>query len=82
MEANHHSFMPQYTQLREAVSKLPNPTSYSGSFIDIESKGNLISFKKVRIKKDNNFVSRWIYYGEILIRCEDIKNEYTKTRFS
>ena len=68
-------FIPNMSQLKEAVEQLPDPedwpeSSYT-SAITVNGHDMPVSFKKRRVTRGSKQPYRWIYEGKVLIRKRD-----------
>lgn len=72
-------FIPNLTQLQEAVDQLPDPEEWSDStYISaVLSDGHEmpVAFKKRRVNRGSKQPYRWIYEGKVLIRKRDIRED-------
>jgi hypothetical protein len=80
MPENTHSsntgkFIPNLSQLQEAVDQLPNPEEWPEmsyiSAVTTNGKEVPVRFKKRHVTRGSKNPFRWIYEGKVLIRKRD-----------
>ena len=68
-------FIPNISQLQEALKDLPDPEFYSQdsciSTVYVSGKNQSLEFTRKRIMRGNSKPYRWIYEGKVLIRKQD-----------
>jgi len=68
-------FIPNLSQLQDAIDHLPDPEVFEDSshvcFISVDEVKKPVLFKKYRVNRGNKQPYRWIYEGKVLIRKRD-----------
>jgi lipoprotein-anchoring transpeptidase ErfK/SrfK len=84
MESSIHNtsgnkFLPNITQVREAMKQLPDPEEWSDSIyistITIDKKSTPVRFKRLKIQRGSKKTYRWTFEGKMLIRNRDIDED-------
>lgn len=69
-------FLPNFSQVQEALKQLPDAQTYNGDSYDcrivVDNQYQSIPFVKTQIRRGSRTVGRWVYEGKILIRNRDI----------
>jgi hypothetical protein len=76
LEQNPGKFIPNITQLQEALKDLPDPALYDQDRYTYavlgDGKNHSLEFVRKRITRGSTRPFRWIYQGKVLIRNQDI----------
>ncbi len=64
---NEEKFIARLSQLRAAVTKLPDPLTCDQNTFTVKQDGNDIEFEKIIIKKNGEKTYRWSFKNRIFI---------------
>ena len=69
-------FLPNLSQLQEAVKELPDPAEWPESTythtVTVDDRERRLEFVRKRISRGSESIWRWIYEGRVLIRNRDL----------
>ncbi len=71
-------FIPNFSQLQQAIRTLPDPEACSldsyEAELDVDGKKRSIHFKRKRITRGSSRPYRWVFEGKILVRKQDTED--------
>lgn len=68
-------FLPNLSQLQEAISALPDPDTWTEQTythkLIVGAREKALQFNLIQVRKGKERVNRWVYEGKVLIRERD-----------